>query len=129
MGGTQSSAKAGATTHISRRMWVAGVGSDSPAVHGSQPFFQAGVTASLTLLDHSLLHASFDRVHENRQPLFCASTLAVGACGRDGPGGTSEYRAMPSPLIKRPLHARSPGPQVTFRLHATLPLRWDVLTR
>ena len=63
------------------------VGSDSPAVHGSQPFLQAGVTASLTLLDHSLLHASFDRVHENIS-LFAA----ILVCGM--PGGS---RAMPSP--------------------------------
>ena len=51
------------------------VGCDSPKVHGSLPeFFFRQVTASLTLLDHSLLHASFDRVHENIS-LFAAKRL------------------------------------------------------
>ena len=47
---------------------------------GRSHFLQAGVTASLTLLDHSLLHASFDRVHENIS-LF-AALLNVRDSGR-----------------------------------------------
>ena len=47
---------------------------------GRSHFLQAGVTASLTLLDHSLLHASFDRVLMNIS-LF-AALLNVRDSGR-----------------------------------------------
>ena len=66
--------------------WVAG-GVRLPCGPRVAAVFFRQVTASLTLLDHSLLHASFDRVHENIS-LFAA----ILVCGM--PGGS---RAMPSP--------------------------------
>ena len=80
------------------------VGSDSPAVHGSQPF-SSGRSHRLADATRPLPPARLLRPRpREHQPLRCATECAglravVGPC---------------RPRIKGPLHARSPGPQVIF---------------
>ena len=91
-------------------------GCNSPKVHGSQSFLIR--QSDLLLLLCGLLAPlalSLSRAHPplptklliSREPQRAGCRAVVGPC---------------CPRIKGPLHARSPGPQVIFRPHATFPL-------
>ena len=96
--------------------WDMPEGCNSPKVHGSQPFLIR--QSDLLLLLCGLLAPlalSLSRAHLplptkfliSRVPQRAGCRAVVGPC---------------RPRIKGPLHARSPGPQVIFRPHATNPL-------
>ena len=94
--------------------WDMPEGCNSPKVHGSSRVLFSG----MLLLLYGLLAPlalSLSRAHLP-PPTKSAHLQGSAACGM--PGGS---RAMPSPKLGT-LHARSPGPQVIFRPHATNPL-------